>query len=48
MLWSSLLRYTWFGIGLEIRRMVRGLIGILELGLGLVNLEGMMSVFLQL
>ena len=47
-LWSTLLRNAWLGIGLEIRRVVQRLIGILKLRLSSVNLEGMTSVFLQL
>ena len=47
-LWSTLLRNAWLGIGLEIRCVVQRLIGILELRLSSVNLEGMTSVFLQL
>ena len=45
---STLLQDTWLGISLEIQRVIRRLIGVLELRLGLVNLEGMTSVFLQL
>ena len=44
---SGLLRYTRLGIGFKVRSMVQRLIGILKLGLGLVNLKGMTSVFLQ-
>ena len=47
-LWSALLRNTGLGIDLEIQCMVQRLIGVLKLGLGPVNLEGMTSVFLQL
>ena len=45
---SGLLRHAWLGISLEIQRMVRRLISILELGLGSIDLRGMTSVFLQL
>ena len=38
-LWRGLLRHTWFGVRLEVRRMIRGFIGILQLGFGSVNLE---------
>ena len=41
--WRSLLGHTWLSIGLEIRRMVRGFIGILKLRLGSVNLKKMAS-----
>ena len=47
-LWGTLLQNTWLGIGLKIQCVVRRLIGVLELRLGPVNLEGMTSVFLQL
>ena len=45
--WRSLLRNTWFSIGLEIRHMVQRLIGVLEFQLSSIDLKGMMSVFLQ-
>ena len=47
-LWSALLWNAWLGISLEIRCVIQRLIGVLKLGLSPVNLEGMMSVFLQL
>ena len=47
-LWSSLLRHTRLGISLEVWRVVWRLISVLKLGLGSVDLRGMMSVFLQL
>ena len=43
----GLLRHPWFGISFEVQRVVRRVIGILKLRLGLVDLEGIMSVFLQ-
>ena len=43
---GSLLGYTWISISLEVQRMIRRLIGILEFGLGLINLKGAVSVFL--
>ena len=44
----SLLRSTWLGICLKVRRMVRRFVGILKLRLGSINLKRMTSVFLQL
>ena len=43
--WGGLLWNTWLGISLKVRRMIRRFIGILELGLGLVNLERTASEF---
>ena len=47
-LWSGLLGYTWLGISLEIQHMIQRFISVLKLRLSLINLEGMMLVFLQL
>ena len=44
--WSGLLRNTQLGISLEVQRMVRRLVSILELGLGSIDLKGMTSVSL--
>ena len=46
--WSGLLGNAQLGISLKVQHMVRRLISVLELRLGLVNLKGMMSVFLQI
>ena len=43
LLWRGLFRDAQLGISLEVRRMVRRLIGVLKLGFGSVNLERMTS-----
>ena len=48
MLQSNLLGHAWFGIGLKVRSMIQRLVGVFKLGLGLINLGGMTSVFLQM
>ena len=48
MLQRSLLRHTRLSICFEVRRMIRRFIGILELGLGSINLGRMTSEFLPL
>ena len=40
--WRSLLRHAWLGVRLKVQRMIQRFIGILELGLGSVNLKRMM------
>ena len=44
----GLLGYAWLSVGFKVQCMVQRLISVLKLGLGSINLEGMMSVFLQL
>ena len=39
----GLFRHARFGVSLEVRRMVRRLIGVLQLGLGSINLKGTVS-----
>ena len=39
-LWHGLFRYARLSIGLKVRRMIRGFIGVLELGFGSVDLKG--------